>query len=148
MEKKLKAAAEKKKQEQAQAMAKKAAEAASANKTYRMSDANSSGETSEEESSDDEGSSKKPKKPPADWARSSPLKKALKMQFGLRGPAPINPDQIFAERTSCNLEKIFDMKKKRYQRRGSSGQWQVDRVTDEEKDRYARRMGFAPLMRK
>ena len=37
------------------------------------------------------------------------------------------------------------MKKKRYQRRGSSGVWLKDRVTDEEKQKYARRMGFAPL---
>ena len=90
-------------------------------------------------------SKKKKRKPPAPWARSSPLKRALKIQFGMKGPAPINPDQIFAERTSCDLEKIFDMKKKRYQRRGRSGVWLKDRVTDEEKQKYARRMGFAPL---
>ena len=116
-------------------------------KSYRMSEHNSNSESSEEESSDDEESSskKKKRKPPAPWARSSPLKRALKIQFGMKGPAPINPDQIFAERTSCDLEKIFDMKKKRYQRRGSSGVWLKDRVTDEEKLKYARRMGFAPL---
>ena len=79
------------------------------------------------------------------FSTKSPLKRALKIQFGLKGPAPINPDHIFAERTSCDLEKIFDMKKKRYQRRGSSGVWLKDRVTDEEKQKYARRMGFAPL---
>ena len=90
---------------------------------------------------------KKKKKPPAPWARKSPLKKALKIQFGVIGTEPpLNPDEIFADITTCDLEKVFDMKKKRYQRRGSSGYWQTDRVTDDEKRAYARRMGFAPAL--
>ena len=35
---------------------------------------------------------KKKKKPPAPWARKSPLKKALKVQFGVTGNIPLNPE--------------------------------------------------------
>ena len=117
-------------------------------KSYRMSDPHSSDDSSDSESDseDDNGRPKKKKKPPAPWARGSPLKKALKIQFGVKGNAPMNPDEIFADMTTCDLEKVFDMKKKRYQRRGSSGYWQTDRVTDDEKRAYAKRMGFAPAL--
>ena len=72
------------------------------------------------------------------WSQESPV--------GVTGNIPLNPDEIFADMTTCDLEKVFDMKKKRYQRRGSSGYWQTDRVTDDEKRAYAKRMGFAPAL--
>ena len=149
MEKKLKAAAAAKEKAELESKRKKEEQLnENSQKSYRMSDPHSSDDSSESESdSDDDGKPKKKKKPPAPWARKSPLKKALKIQFGVIGTEPpLNPDEIFADITTCDLEKVFDMKKKRYQRRGSSGYWQTDRVTDDEKRAYARRMGFAPAL--
>ena len=54
----------------------------------------------------------------------------------------IDPDTIFPEVESCNLEEIFDQRKLRYARNTSSGNWTNDKVTTVEKLVYKRDMGF------
>jgi len=63
-----------------------------------------------------------------DWAQKSNLNPALERQV-----AVMNPDKIFGECLTCNLEQIFDKKKSRYQRRTSSGNWSKDHTTLTEK---------------
>lgn len=58
-----------------------------------------------------------------------------------------DPDEIFPEVQTCDLEAIFDKKKSRYTRRTSSGNWNNDRVTAAEKLVYKRTMGFASEQR-
>jgi hypothetical protein len=69
------------------------------------------------------------------------LRPALEKQF-LDGPYKLDPDEIFPEVSSCDLEAIFDQKKKRYIKRTSSGNWTKDKVTITEKLVYKRKMGF------
>eukprot|EP00559_Dactyliosolen_fragilissimus_P000490 CAMPEP_0184862638 /NCGR_PEP_ID=MMETSP0580-20130426/7074_1 /TAXON_ID=1118495 /ORGANISM="Dactyliosolen fragilissimus" /LENGTH=689 /DNA_ID=CAMNT_0027360591 /DNA_START=144 /DNA_END=2210 /DNA_ORIENTATION=+ len=102
--------------------------------TYEMSDR---GESDSEEESDYEDRS--PKKKIPSWAQKSKLIPALENQF-LNGK--VDPDEIFHEVSTCDLEAIFDQKKKRYIKRTSSGNWTKDRVTASEKLVYKRTMGF------
>ena len=44
------------------------------------------------------------------WARGPQLREALEKQFG---PNRLDPDTIFPEVHTCDLEDIFDMRKKR-----------------------------------
>ncbi|CAN0089835.1 unnamed protein product [Discosporangium mesarthrocarpum] len=74
-----------------------------------------------------------------DWARGATLARILDKQYG--GPTPINPDTIFPEFFTCDLERIFNTKKSKWDR-SSSGNWQRDRLTIAEKLAYARAMGF------
>mmetsp|Transcript_23188 Transcript_23188/g.34819 ORF Transcript_23188/g.34819 Transcript_23188/m.34819 type:complete len:420 (-) Transcript_23188:124-1383(-) len=107
--------------------------------TYEMSDREGSDSESDSESdSDDEA---KPKKRVPNWARSVNLVAALEKQYST-GPDRIDPDTIFPEVESCNLEEIFDQRKTRYVRRTSSGNWTNDKVTTMEKLAYKRNMGF------
>ena len=46
-----------------------------------------------------------------EWARSNCLREALEKQFGLNR---LDPDQIFPEVHTCDLEDVFDSRKKRY----------------------------------
>lgn len=69
------------------------------------------------------------------------MRPALERQF-LDGPHKIDPDDIFPEVSTCDLEAIFDQRKKRYIKRTSSGNWTNDRVTVHEKLVYKRNMGF------
>ena len=75
------------------------------------------------------------------WARSVNLVAALEKQYST-GPDCIDPDTIFPEVESCNLEEIFDQRKTRFVRRTSSGNWTNDKVTTMEKLTYKRNMGF------
>jgi hypothetical protein len=79
------------------------------------------------------------------WARGAQLAAALERQFNEQNP--INPDTIFAEFFTCNLQHIFDTKKKRYVTRGSSGNWLQDRLTLPERLAYQKAMGYAPTKR-
>jgi hypothetical protein len=45
-----------------------------------------------------------------DWARGTQLKEALEKQFG---PNRVDPDTIFAEVRTCDLEDVFQIRKKR-----------------------------------
>lgn len=75
------------------------------------------------------------------WAQKTNLHRALERQFA-DGPNRLDPDKIFGEVLTCNLEEIFDKKKSRYQRRTSSGNWTKDHVTAAEKLTYKRTMGY------
>jgi hypothetical protein len=55
----------------------------------------------------------------------------------------LDPDVIFTEVETCDLEAIFDRKKDRYKKRTSSGNWTKDRVTAVEKLTYKRNMGYS-----
>ena len=106
--------------------------------TYDMSDRE---EESDESDSDDEYESQRPKKKVPEWAQRHNLHRALERQFAY-GPNRLDPDKIFGEVLTCNLEEIFDKKKSRYQRMTSSGNWTKDHVTIAEKLTYKRTMGY------
>jgi hypothetical protein len=72
-------------------------------------------------------------KPIPNWARSANLMKALEIQYGTY--YPIDPDELFGECETCDLEAIFG-KNPKYRKRNSSGDWTKDRVTTAEKIRY------------
>lgn len=104
--------------------------------TYEMSDREES--DSGEESDEYERS---PKKKIPKWAQKQNLKPMLERQF-CDGPHRIDPDSIFHEVSSCDLEAIFGKKKQKYSKRKSTGDWRKDRVTISEKHRYKQNMGF------
>lgn len=75
------------------------------------------------------------------WAQKPNLLRALQKQC--IGPGRLDPDTIFPEVQTCDLEAIFDQKKSRYSKRASTGNWTKDRVTAAEKLTYKRKMGYA-----
>jgi hypothetical protein len=97
---------------------------------YEMTD------TESDSNSDDESetSQKKPKKRVPEWSRRENLHKALTFQYSPN--LQIDPDELFGEVETCNLEMIFNKKSSHYRRRKSSGDWTKDRVTSEEKRAY------------
>lgn len=101
-------------------------------------------EISDREDSDsdysDEDKTPSPKKRIPRWARSVNLGPALQRQF--LDPNRLDPEQIFHDIQTCNLEDIFDQKRARYSKRTSSGNWTNDKVTAMEKLVYKRQMGF------
>jgi len=71
---------------------------------YQMDDRDSD---SEDSGTDDESNQKSKKQSTfPDWARGAQLKEALEKQYGLNGHAPVDPDTIFPEVQSCDLEEI------------------------------------------
>lgn len=108
--------------------------------TYEMSDREE--ESVSESDSDSEYERQRPKKTVPQWAQKSNLMRALEKQYA-DGPNRLDPDKIFGEVLSCNLDEIFDKKKARYQRRTSSGNWSQDHVTAKEKLAYKRAV-FGP----
>lgn len=110
--------------------------------TYEISDR----EDSETDDSDSEAeSSSKPKKKIPGWASRANLMSALEQQYNGRGMngQRVDPDDIFPEVQSCNLEAIFGNRKAKYRTRTSSGNWTRDKVTVAEKLVYKRNMGFS-----
>lgn len=105
--------------------------------TYELSDRDDSDSGSESDESENRSSNKKI----PNWALRQNLLPALERQF-LDGPHKLDPDKIFPEVSTCDLEAIFGQKKKRYKKRASTGDWRTDRVTASEKLVYKRRMGF------
>lgn len=105
--------------------------------TYQMSDR----EESESESSENENEEPANRKPIASWAQRQNLLPALQAQF-IDGPNKIDPDKIFHDIFTCDLEEIFGKKKSKYQDRRSTGNWTRDKVTLQERDAYSRQMGF------
>jgi len=91
--------------------------------------------------SDSDSEDEAPRKRVPDWARSKELIPALQAQF-CDATKRIDPDTIFPEVQSCDLEDIFDQKKSRYSRRTSSGEWTKDQITQGEKITYRKEMGF------
>eukprot|EP00980_Cylindrotheca_fusiformis_P010430 scaffold2315_cov113-Cylindrotheca_fusiformis.AAC.23 len=108
--------------------------------TYEISDR----EESECESSDSDSENEKQKKKIPGWALKANLLSALEHQYnGCVEGRRVDPDDIFPEVKTCDLEAIFGGKKSRYTRRTSSGNWTQDKVTVAEKLVYKRTMGFA-----
>jgi predicted HAD superfamily Cof-like phosphohydrolase len=70
------------------------------------------------------------------------LETTLHAQFGGFGGPRVDADHIFAEVHSCDLEDVFAAKTKRLKQRGSSGNWAPDKLTDAERVRYRKDMGF------
>ncbi|KAI2490175.1 inner centromere protein [Fragilaria crotonensis] len=103
--------------------------------TYQISDR----DESDSDESDDSGSG--PKKKIPDWAQKENLITALKQQYDENGNR-LDPDALFPEVETCDLEAIFDKKRNRFKKRTSSGNWTKDRVTAAEKLVYKRTMGF------
>lgn len=105
--------------------------------TYEMSDR----EETDSDSSDYDSEDDKPRKKIPKWAQKQNLIPALERQF-IDGPGRGDPDEIFPEVSTCNLELVFDQKKARYKKRTSSANWTKDKVTVAEKLVYKRKMGF------
>ena len=101
-----------------------------------MSDQGGSSDTDEEE----ERARRVGKRVP-NWAHKEHLKQALHRQYTNN---TVDPDDLFGEVTTCDLEAIFGNKKaKRYQKRTSSGNWTRDKATVAEKLAFKRQMGYA-----
>lgn len=109
--------------------------------TYEISDR----EDSDTDDSDSDSDNEKMKKKVPIWAQRSNLYSALEEQYNGRiGGKKVDPDEIFPEVHSCDLEAIFGRRKsKNYRSRQSSGNWANDKVTVAEKLDYKREMGFA-----
>mmetsp|Transcript_45738 Transcript_45738/g.51577 ORF Transcript_45738/g.51577 Transcript_45738/m.51577 type:complete len:662 (-) Transcript_45738:158-2143(-) len=109
--------------------------------TYEISDR----EDSDTDDSDSDSENEKQKKKIPTWAMRANLYPALEEQYNGRiGSRKVDPDDIFPEVQSCNLEAIFGTKKaKTYRSRASSGNWAQDKVSAAEKLLYKREMGFA-----
>ena len=109
--------------------------------TYEMSDR----EDSDTDDSDSDSDNERMNKKIPTWAQRSNLYSALEEQYNGRiGGKKIDPDEIFPEVHSCDLEAIFGRRKsKNYRSRASSGNWANDQVTAAEKLVYKRQMGFA-----
>lgn len=112
--------------------------------TYDMSD-NAESSDSDDDDADSDDESKANKKNIPRWARKENLERILRVQFGPNAsdPSPaIFPDFV----DTCDLEAIFEptdvRKKKRFQKRSSSGNWFGDRPTAREKAVYKRDMGY------
>eukprot|EP00557_Chaetoceros_sp_GSL56_P002862 CAMPEP_0176503268 /NCGR_PEP_ID=MMETSP0200_2-20121128/15268_1 /TAXON_ID=947934 /ORGANISM="Chaetoceros sp., Strain GSL56" /LENGTH=538 /DNA_ID=CAMNT_0017902539 /DNA_START=1994 /DNA_END=3610 /DNA_ORIENTATION=+ len=104
--------------------------------TYEISDRDESDSGAESDEHENSPQKKIPK-----WAQKQNLIPALERQF-LDGPNKMDPDTIFPEVSTCDLEAIFGRKKERYLKRKSTGDWRKDRVTASEKLVYKRKMGF------
>ena len=91
---------------------------------------------SDSEESDDEC---RPAKPVPQWAKSKNLGKQLQAQMSA------DPDEIFnAKQTTCSLDDVFKTSNPKpcFKRRGSSGNWNEDRVTWKEEWFYKKAMGY------
>ncbi|CAM9600959.1 unnamed protein product [Chrysoparadoxa australica] len=75
-----------------------------------------------------------------DWARGANLGKLLDAQFS--GPTKMDPDEIFPEFHSCDLEKIFPDSRRAKKKRTSTGNWVNDNLTTAEREAYRKAMGF------
>ncbi|TFK77109.1 hypothetical protein BDN72DRAFT_890884 [Pluteus cervinus] len=74
---------------------------------------------------------------PPTWAQSPELRQTLEFQ------STINPDEIFGPIRPLRMEEMFKNRNSRFRSRTSSANWNgADRLTQEEEQEYARRMGF------
>jgi hypothetical protein len=108
--------------------------------TYEISD-----REEDSDSDDSEGEDEKNKKQIPGWAKRDKLLPALEAQYlgkGIDG-GRVDPDAIFSEVDTCNLEAIFGSKmNQKHRSRASSGNWDRDQVTAAEKLVYKRTMGY------
>jgi inner centromere protein len=91
---------------------------------------------------DDDENAEKPKKPIPEWARGPNLEAAIHAQYG--PGAAVNPENLFGAVLSCELESIFQAKKKRYAKRTSSGIWTADALTAAELAKYRAELEAQP----
>mmetsp|Transcript_97615 Transcript_97615/g.146272 ORF Transcript_97615/g.146272 Transcript_97615/m.146272 type:complete len:592 (-) Transcript_97615:4-1779(-) len=110
--------------------------------TYEISDREDS-DTDDSDGSDDENNGAGKKIP--SWASKSALYTALEQQYNGRVDGRrVDPDDLFPEVQTCDLEAIFGSRKNaRYKSRTSSANWKDDKVTMQEKLVYKRKMGFS-----
>lgn len=102
--------------------------------TYEISDREDS------DSDDSEAENGKRKKELPKWVLKENLRPSLHAQYIGK---TVDPDEIFGEVHTCDLEAIFgNQLKAKYRSRTSSGNWSKDRVTAAEKLVYKRAMGF------
>eukprot|EP01038_Epipyxis_sp_PR26KG_P006031 gene6031-8305_t len=106
-------------------------------------------ESSDDDDDDSEGTGDEAEKPAQtipEWARGVLLKEALERQNGLHpGFPPKDPDQIFYEVKTCNLEEIFGRQEgltRKYNNRTSSAKWDADEMSLVEKRTYRKQMGY------
>jgi hypothetical protein len=102
--------------------------------TYEMSDHGGSSDTDEEEERSRRAGKRIPK-----WANKENLRQALQYQYT---DSTVDPDELFGEVNTCNLEEIFGRRKSKYQKRTSSGNWARDKATAVEKLAFKRQMGY------
>jgi hypothetical protein len=106
--------------------------------SYEMTD-------SEDEDSDDDSYERQKKKPHPEWTKPANLAAILHYQY-TSGDPKVDPDNVFGDfaAQSCDLAEMFGVNKERYKRRGSSGNWTKDRLTEREKMEFKRsQMGAA-----
>lgn len=113
---------------------------------YQIVDGNDSDDSGSGTDDEGESNTKKQQQNIPDWARGDLLKKQLAKQYGLNGNIPMDPDSIFHEVSSCNLEEIFGRQEginRKYNHRSSSAHWEPDQITLVEKRAYRKHMGYA-----
>ena len=121
---------------------KKPAGAGAGAESYEISDREDS---SDDDYDSDGGHAKVAKKVP-DWAKGPALREALEAQFNRK--QKLDPDSIFPEVRTCDLEAIFKSfqgqagKKRSYRSRQSTGNWKRDELSSAEKLRYKHDMGY------
>ena len=95
----------------------------------------------------DSGSESEEEVPPQNypkWTWKSSMAEALEKQQQLDGEA-IFDTQLHNQATAIELTDVFGpegQKKKRYHKRGSSGNWTGDRLLPKEEEEYKKKMGF------
>jgi hypothetical protein len=80
-----------------------------------------------------------------EWAKPQNLIAALNKQYGLGGNIPVDPDTIFPEVNTCNLEEIFGTREGKsgaYSTRTSSAKWDDDQFSLVERRNYRAFLGF------
>mmetsp|Transcript_26263 Transcript_26263/g.38934 ORF Transcript_26263/g.38934 Transcript_26263/m.38934 type:complete len:768 (+) Transcript_26263:107-2410(+) len=81
-----------------------------------------------------------------EWAKGPKLREALERQYGVNGHTAVDPDLIFPDIQTCNLEEIFGRREGKcgkYSVRTSSAKWDADQITLVEKRKYRCQMGFS-----
>lgn len=95
---------------------------------------------------DDEAARQKKKELVPEWAHTENLREALTRQYGLNGHTPVDPDTIFPEVNTCNLEEIFGCRAGKsgvsYSKRTSSAHWDADEISLVERRNYRQFLGF------
>ncbi|EAY15814.1 hypothetical protein TVAG_159870 [Trichomonas vaginalis G3] len=107
---------------------------------YRISDPLSSDDEDDDDSEEfyvDDAEEIRGKEVPS-WARAQNLLQELEKQ------KKVDPDMIFVGfQKSCDLNTMFEKKKKTFKVRGDSGYWATDSVTPDEEVKYKKALGYA-----
>jgi hypothetical protein len=112
---------------------------------YPMDDRDSDSDSGSGTDDDKAAKAKKQKNIP-EWARGNKLREMLEKQYGMNGHTAMDPDTIFTEINTCNLEEIFGQQEGKfgkYSKRTSSAHWDADQITLVERRDYRVQMGFS-----